>query len=135
LIFQVRVDVFAHTAIKAPMLVVSRSWWDDSLTTNAIAPQPASQTSQNGHPAFSLGPLRAGHRVAMRVTAATVMTVAAVKYRSAAVMPSQSLEASRLANARRLVELCGEHDPTSWAISTSTDRIGHGVRRRWRGGS
>jgi hypothetical protein len=62
LIFQVRVQIEAHQRMAAPALVFSPGWFE-SMTTNAIAPQPANQTSRNGDVEFQLPPI-AAHRLA-----------------------------------------------------------------------
>jgi hypothetical protein len=59
LIFQVRVDITAGRTLTKPALVFSPGWWE-SMTTNAIAPQPTNQTSLDGSPVFALSPIRAG---------------------------------------------------------------------------
>ena len=61
LIFQVRVDITARRTLAKPTLVFSPAWWE-SMTTNAVAPQPSNQTSLDGSPAFALSPIRAGRR-------------------------------------------------------------------------
>ena len=59
LIFQVRVDITAHRRLAKPMLVFSPGWFD-SMTTNAIAPQPTTQVNIDGSPGFQLSPMPAG---------------------------------------------------------------------------
>jgi hypothetical protein len=59
LIFQVRIDITAHRRLAHPSLVFSHAWFD-SMTTNAVAPQPSSQTSAGDDPAFHLSAIRAG---------------------------------------------------------------------------
>jgi hypothetical protein len=62
LIFQVRVQIVAHRALSKPALVFSPAWFE-SMTTNAITPQPTNQTSLNGNPEFQLPPIGA-HKLA-----------------------------------------------------------------------
>lgn len=59
LIFQIRVDVTAHTALAKPSLVFSPAWFD-SMTLNSLAPQPSTETTKNGAPVFALSPIAAG---------------------------------------------------------------------------
>jgi hypothetical protein len=60
LIFQVRVEVFAHRAISTPQLTFSQGWWE-SMSENSVAPNPADETSSNGRVTFTYGKLAAGH--------------------------------------------------------------------------
>jgi hypothetical protein len=59
LVFQVRVDITAHRRLGHPTLTFSHAWFD-SMTTNAVAPQPSTQASAGGDPAFQLSPIPAG---------------------------------------------------------------------------
>jgi hypothetical protein len=61
LIFQVRVDITAHTALAKPGLVFSPAWFE-AMTLNSLAPQPSTETTQNGAPVFDLSPISAGQR-------------------------------------------------------------------------
>jgi hypothetical protein len=60
LIFQVRVDITAHQQLTKPSLVFSPAWFDN-MTLNSLAPQPSTETTENGAPAFALSPIPAGH--------------------------------------------------------------------------
>jgi hypothetical protein len=60
LIFQVRVQVTAHREIAMPRLVFDRGWWE-SMSVNSIAPDPSSQSTQNGSVVLSYDKLAAGH--------------------------------------------------------------------------
>ena len=59
LIFQVRVDVTAHSALAKPSLVFSPAWFE-AMTLNSLAPQPSTETTRNGAPTFDLSPIPAG---------------------------------------------------------------------------
>ncbi len=59
LVFQVKVEVHAIQAIRHPLLRFSSAWFD-SMTTNAIVPQPAQQISHGADTLFELGPMAAG---------------------------------------------------------------------------
>lgn len=59
LIFQVRVDVTAHSRLGKPSLVFSSGWFEQ-MSLNAILPQPSTQTSSNGLVTFQLPPMPAG---------------------------------------------------------------------------
>jgi hypothetical protein len=61
LIFQVRVDITAGSTLAKPSLVFSPAWFD-AMTLNSLAPQPATETSRNGAPAFHLSPIPPGRR-------------------------------------------------------------------------
>jgi hypothetical protein len=61
LIFQVRVDITAHTALAKPSLVFSPAWFE-AMTLNSLAPQPSTETMRNGAPVFHLSPIPAGRR-------------------------------------------------------------------------
>jgi len=60
LIFQVRVEVFAHRALTLPHLIFSQGWWE-SMSENSIAPNPTDQTSSNGRVVLAYNKLSAGH--------------------------------------------------------------------------
>lgn len=60
LIFQVRVDVFAHRAISTPHLIFSQGWWQ-SMSENSIAPNPTDETSSNGRVVLTYNKLSARH--------------------------------------------------------------------------
>lgn len=59
LIFQVRVDITAHRSLAKPTLVFSPAWFQ-AMTLNSLAPQPATESTRNGDPAFALSPIAAG---------------------------------------------------------------------------
>ena len=61
LIFQVRVDIIAHRSLAKPSLVFSPAWFE-AMTLNSLAPQPSTETTRNGAPAFGLSPIPAGQR-------------------------------------------------------------------------
>lgn len=61
LIFQVRVDIIAGSALAKPSLVFSPAWFD-AMTLNSLAPQPPTETTRNGRPTFQLSPIPAGQR-------------------------------------------------------------------------
>jgi hypothetical protein len=60
LIFQVRVEVFAHRALSMPHLIFSQGWWE-SMSENSIAPNPTDETSSNGRVALTYNKVSAGH--------------------------------------------------------------------------
>lgn len=60
LIFQVRVKVIAHQDISKPQLVFDPGWWE-SMSLNSLAPNPSSQTNDNGRMVLSFNKLAAGH--------------------------------------------------------------------------
>jgi hypothetical protein len=60
LIFQVRVEVFAHRALSMPQLILSQGWWE-SMSENSIAPNPTDETSANGRVVLTYNKLSAGH--------------------------------------------------------------------------
>jgi hypothetical protein len=62
LIFQVRVQVTAHEDIAKPQLILDPGWWE-SMSENSIAPNPSSQTNDNGRVVLSYNKLAAGHRL------------------------------------------------------------------------
>jgi type II secretory pathway pseudopilin PulG len=61
LIFQVRVDITAHQPLAKPRLVFSPAWFE-AMTLNSLAPQPSTESTQDGAPAFGLSPIPAGQR-------------------------------------------------------------------------
>ncbi len=61
LMFQVRVEIVAHRQLANPALLFSPEWFE-SMSTNAIVPQPMTQTSVDGSPEFQLPPLDRGRR-------------------------------------------------------------------------
>jgi hypothetical protein len=63
LIFQVRVEVFAHRDIHELKIVFDRGWWE-SMSVNSIVPEPTSEASQNGKVILSYGALPAGQLLA-----------------------------------------------------------------------
>jgi hypothetical protein len=60
LIFQVRVDVTAHSDIAKPQLVFDKGWWE-SMSVNSLEPNPSNESSQNGRVVLSYDKLAAGH--------------------------------------------------------------------------
>ncbi len=62
LIFQVRVKVTAHQDIQKPQLVFDPGWWE-SMSENSMAPNPSTQTNENGRIVLSLNKLAAGHNL------------------------------------------------------------------------
>ena len=62
LIFQVRVQVTAHQDIAKPQLIFDPGWWD-SMSENSIAPDPSSQTNEDGRVVLSYNKLGSGHRL------------------------------------------------------------------------
>jgi hypothetical protein len=60
LIFQVRVDVTAHSDIAMPQLVFDRGWWE-SMSVNSLEPNPSNESSRNGRVVLSYDKLTAGH--------------------------------------------------------------------------
>lgn len=60
LIFQVRVQVTAHQDIEKPQLVFDPGWWE-SMSENSMAPNPGSETNENGRIVLSYNKLAAGH--------------------------------------------------------------------------
>ena len=60
LIFQVRVKVTAHQDIQKPQLVFDPGWWE-SMSENSMAPNPSSETNENGRVVLSYTKLAAGH--------------------------------------------------------------------------
>jgi hypothetical protein len=59
LVFQVRVEVFAHRQIANPQLVFDRGWWE-SMSANSLEPNPTDQSSNNGRVVLSYNTLSAG---------------------------------------------------------------------------
>jgi hypothetical protein len=62
LIFQVRVQVTAHQDIAKPQLIFDPGWWD-SMSENSMAPNPSSETNEDGRVVLSYNKLTAGHRL------------------------------------------------------------------------
>ncbi len=60
LIFQVRVKVTAHQDLAKPQLVFDPGWWE-SMSENSMAPNPSSETNENGRIVLSYNKLAAGH--------------------------------------------------------------------------
>ena len=58
LIFQVRVEVFAHRQLANPQIVFDRGWWE-SMSVNSLEPDPTSQSSNNGRVVLSYNTLSA----------------------------------------------------------------------------
>jgi hypothetical protein len=61
LMFQVRIQVLAHRRISHPVLIFSHAWFE-SMTQNAVNPQPSAGSSVDDRPAFEFSPVAAGHR-------------------------------------------------------------------------
>ncbi len=59
LIFQVRVEVFAHRGIGQVELVFDKGWWE-SMSVNSIVPEPTEESSEDGRVVLSYGKLAAG---------------------------------------------------------------------------
>jgi hypothetical protein len=59
LIFQVRVQVLAHRAIKELQVVFDKGWWE-SMSVNSTVPEPTQQSSENGRVVLSYGKVAAG---------------------------------------------------------------------------
>jgi hypothetical protein len=62
LMYQVRIDVFAHADIKEPQLVLSPGWWEE-ITENSTNPQPVQSSTSNGRVTLSYGSLHPGQRL------------------------------------------------------------------------
>jgi hypothetical protein len=62
LIFQVRVVVRAHQPIHNLNLEFDPGWWE-SMSVNAIEPQPSTEMSMNGRVVLSYGKLAAGQQL------------------------------------------------------------------------
>ena len=60
LIFQVRVKVTAHQDLAKPQLVFDPGWWE-SMSENSLAPNPSSETNENGRVVLAYNKLAAGH--------------------------------------------------------------------------
>jgi hypothetical protein len=60
LVFQVRVVVTAHQDIGKPQLVFDPGWWE-AMSENSLAPNPISQSNENGRVVLSYNQLAAGH--------------------------------------------------------------------------
>lgn len=61
LIFQVRTEVIAHRNIKELELVFDHGWWE-SMSTNAIVPEPSEASSEDGRVVLTYGKLEAGEK-------------------------------------------------------------------------
>jgi len=62
LIFQVRVTVTAHEDLGKPQLVFDPGWWE-SMSENSMAPNPSSETNEDGRVVLAYNKLAAGHRL------------------------------------------------------------------------
>jgi hypothetical protein len=60
LIFQLRLTVRAHRALRKPALVLERGWFE-GMSVNAILPDPNSGLSRNGVVRLTYPPMQAGH--------------------------------------------------------------------------
>jgi len=60
LIFQVRIKVTAHENLAKPQLVFDPGWWE-SMSENSLAPNPSSETNENGRVVLAYNRLAAGH--------------------------------------------------------------------------
>jgi hypothetical protein len=60
LIFQVRVQVVAHSDIKELAIAFDKGWWE-SMSVNSIVPEPSEESSDEGKVVLSYGQLGAGH--------------------------------------------------------------------------
>ncbi len=61
LMFQVRIQIFAHRRLVHPTLIFSHGWFE-SMTENSINPQASTETSFNDRPTFVFPPIAAGRR-------------------------------------------------------------------------
>jgi len=59
LIFQTRITVRAHAALRKPTIVMQRGWFE-SMSVNSIVPDPARQDSRDGSVRMTFAPLAAG---------------------------------------------------------------------------
>jgi hypothetical protein len=59
LIFQVRVEVVAHSDIAKPQIAMSPGWWQE-MSVNSIEPQPSTENSNNGSVVLSYDRLQSG---------------------------------------------------------------------------
>jgi hypothetical protein len=59
LIFQVRVEISAHTDIAKPQIVMSPGWWQE-MSVNSIEPQPSTESSNQGSVVLSYDKLQSG---------------------------------------------------------------------------
>jgi hypothetical protein len=66
LIFQVKVKVYAHRAIKQLQLDFDEGWWE-SMSTNSIVPEPEEETSKGGHVQLTYGSLQTGESLVCRI--------------------------------------------------------------------
>lgn len=61
LIFQVRTEIVAHRNIKELEIVFDHGWWE-SMSTNAIVPEPSEATSENGRVVLTYGKVETGEK-------------------------------------------------------------------------
>jgi hypothetical protein len=66
LIFQVKVEVNAHRAIKRLRLDFDEGWWE-SMSVNSIVPEPEQERSKRGQVQLAYGELQAGESLVLRV--------------------------------------------------------------------
>jgi len=66
LLYQARITVKAHRAIKQPELVLDEGWFEQT-TVNAIEPQPSSQSSEDGRVAMVFDAMKPGDRLVVWV--------------------------------------------------------------------
>jgi hypothetical protein len=59
LLFEARFTVHARRDIENAVLVLGSGWFE-GMTANTVEPSPQQETSVDGRPAFSLGPIGAG---------------------------------------------------------------------------
>ncbi|HEY7196767.1 MAG TPA: hypothetical protein VH306_06255 [Gaiellaceae bacterium] len=59
LLWQARFTIRAHQDVGKAVLVLHSGWFE-SMTANTIEPSPVEETSVDGSPAFTLGPIAAG---------------------------------------------------------------------------
>lgn len=62
LLYQARIRVRAHRAIKQPQLVFDQGWFEQT-TVNAIEPQPSQEQTDNGRVSLQFDALPAGHEL------------------------------------------------------------------------
>jgi hypothetical protein len=66
LIFQVKVNVYAHRDIKQLQLDFSEGWWE-SMSINSIVPEPEQEISKHGHIQLTYGKLGADESLVFRI--------------------------------------------------------------------
>jgi hypothetical protein len=66
LIFQVKVKVVAHQAIKQPEIVFAEGWWE-SMSVNSIVPEPSESSSRDGRVVLTYGKLEPGQSLVSRI--------------------------------------------------------------------